>query len=171
MRRGSWSVLLVSVVAVLVSKNSYAQDRSHDPTVVVEPQKPPQGPNSPVFPGRFGLTCQSSNYPAKKPGYLYDKPTSISERMGAPIQSVTVHRYGPGWKSPEDVRRHVLALLEAKTPEVFNYEPWAEAVFADIVATVQFSDHTQGAFEVSGVHVCFVTHSGAPLWTRVLVSK
>jgi hypothetical protein len=43
--------------------------------------------------------------------------------------------------------------------------------FADIVATVQFSDHTEGTLEVSGPHVCFSTHSRSALWLRVFPTK
>jgi hypothetical protein len=43
--------------------------------------------------------------------------------------------------------------------------------FADIIATVQFSDHTEGTLEVSSVHVCFSTHSRSALWLRVFPIK
>jgi hypothetical protein len=43
--------------------------------------------------------------------------------------------------------------------------------FADIIATVQFSDHTEGTLEVSGVHVCFSNHSRSALWLRASPAK
>jgi hypothetical protein len=41
----------------------------------------------------------------------------------------------------------------------------------DIIATVEFSDHTEGTLEVSGVHVCFSNHSRTALWLRVFPIK
>lgn len=102
----------------------------------------------------------------------WDKPISIAEWMGAPIKVVKIRRYGPGWKSPTDVRMRIVRLLQTQSGEVYPYEPWGdEAAFADIAATVQFSDHTEGALEISGVHVCFCTHSGTALWLRAFPNK
>ena len=64
------------------------------------------------------------------------KPTSIAELMGAPIEVVNIRSYGPGWKNPEDVQNLITKLLKTQTSEVYTYEPWAEAAFADIIATV-----------------------------------
>src|ERR1700730_14277147 len=61
---------------------------------------------------------------------------------GGTNQVVKVRRYGPGWKSPADVRMRIVRLLTTQSGEVYPYEPWDEGAFADIVATVQFSDHT-----------------------------
>jgi hypothetical protein len=99
------------------------------------------------------------------------KPTSIAELMGAPIDVVKIRRYSPAWKNPDDVRNRITKLLKTQTAEVYVYEPWAEAAFADIIATVQFSDHTEGTLEVSGVHVCFSNHSRSALWLRVFPIK
>ena len=99
------------------------------------------------------------------------KPTSIAELMGAPIEVVNIRSYGPGWKNPEDVQNLITKLLKTQTSGVYTYEPWAEAAFAAIIATVQFSDHSEGTLEVSGVHVCFSDHSRLALWLRVFRNK
>jgi hypothetical protein len=87
--------------------------------------------------------------------------------MDAPIEVAKIRRYGPGWKNPDDVRNLITKILKTQTAEVYGYEPWDEGVFADIIATVQFSDHLEGALEVSGGHVCFSDHPGSALWLRV----
>ena len=97
------------------------------------------------------------------------RPT-IAELFGAPIEVVRIRRYSPGRKSADDVKKHVAEILGMHAwPGLFGSVPWQEVVFADIVATVQFSDHTEGTFEESGGHVCFSNHSGSAFWTRAVV--
>jgi len=48
--------------------------------------------------------------------------------------------------------------------EVYDYEPWAEMTYENIVATVEFSDHTDGVLEDSSGHVCFSDHFRSVLW-------
>lgn len=123
--------------------------------------------NDSPYLGRFGITCKSS----KPDGGGYrnlEKAATIGELMGAPIKVVKIRRYGRGWKKPEDVRAEVTNLLERRTGEVYPSVPWDEMAYADIVATVEFADHTEGTLEDSGVHVCFTDHSGFALWTRFL---
>ena len=171
MRRNSQSILLVFMLAVLASRPGYPQDRFRDPRVVIDLEKPHSGQSPPGLLAPFGASCKTVKENTKEPSSYHpgwDKPISVSEWMGAPIKVVKVRRYGPGWKSRADVRVRIVRVLKTQSGEVYPYRPWDEAAFADIVATVQFSDHTKGALEVSGVHVCFCTHSGTVLWLRVL---
>lgn len=174
MRRSSQSILFVFILAVLASQHGYAQDQSRGPRVVLDLEEAHSGESPPGLLGAFGASCKSVKENGKEQGSYHpgwDKPISIAEWMGAPIKVVKVRRYGRGWKSPADVRMRIVRLLTTQSGEVYPYEPWDEVAFADIVATVQFSDHTEGALEVSGVHVCFCTHSGTPLWLRVFSNK
>ena len=162
------------VLAALASQTGYAQDKPREPKIVLKLEKPVSGGNPRGW-EPFGATCKSlkpengKDQRSYHPGW--DKPVSIAEWMGAPIEVVKIRRYGPGWKKPDDVRQRVASLLKTQSGEVSPYEDWDEFVFADIIATVQFSDHTEGTLEVSGVHVCFTTHSGMALWLRDLPTK
>jgi hypothetical protein len=171
--RTTYSFFFALALAVLAPQTAYSQDKPKDPKVVLDLEKPAPTANSSRL-GRFGNTCNPFNQtfgelgpPANQPM----KPTSIAELMGAPIDVVKIRRYSPAWKNPDDVRNRITKLLKTQTAEVYVYEPWAEAVFADIIATVQFSDHTEGTLEVSGVHVCFSNHSRSALWLRVFPAK
>jgi hypothetical protein len=171
--RISRSFFVILILAALASRTACAQDKPKDPKVVLDLEKPAPTDNSSHL-QRFGTTCDPFNQkfgelgpPAPQPM----KPTSIAELMGAPIGVVKIRRYGPAWKNPDDVRNRITKLLKTQTAEVYVYEPWAEAAFADIVVTVQFSDHTEGTLEVSNVHVCFSTHSRSALWLRVFPTK
>jgi hypothetical protein len=173
MLRTSHSFFFALALAVLAPQTAYSQDKPKDPKVVIDLEKLAPANNSP-FLGAFGKTCNPFNQkfgelgpPAPQPM----KPTSIAELMGAPIDIVKIRRYGPAWKNPDDVRNRITKLLKTQTAEVYVYEPWAEPAFSDIIATVQFSDHTEGTLEVSSVHVCFSTHSRSALWLRVFPTK
>jgi hypothetical protein len=128
-----------------------------------------------VFSEPFGVSCKPSKPDSGKDRSVGnrgpDKPVPIAALLGAPIALVTIRNYGRGWNKPDDVLKYVADLLETQTGEVYPYPPWDEAVFADIIATVQFSDHRESALEVSGVHVCFSTYSGSAVWLRVFRSK
>jgi hypothetical protein len=166
---------VVLALAVVAAQNGYAQDKSQEPKIVLQLEKPVAGDNPRRLLGPFGATCKSVKQENGKergsyhPGW--DKPVSIAAWMGAPLEEVKIRRYGPGWKKSDDVRKRVASLLKTQSGEVYPYEPWAEGVFQDIVATIQFSDHAEGNLEVSGVHVCFSNHSGTALWLRVLPTK
>ncbi len=169
MLRTSHSAFLILALTVLSSQPACAQDKPQDPKVILDLEKPSPADN-PSRLEKFGKTCDHFNQkfgelgpPSNQPM----KPTSIAELMGAPIDVVKIRRYSPPWKNPDDVRNRITKLLKTQTAEVYVYEPWAEAAFADIIATVQFSDHTEGTLEVSSVHVCFSNHSHSALWLRV----
>lgn len=174
MRRIFQSVCFVFVFVFLAWQSVSSQDKSPEPRVVINLEKPHAGEDPTGVLGPFGTTCKSRKNSEEQRSYEpgLDKPISIAEWMGAPITLVKVRRYGAGWKSPAAVRMRIVKLLETRSGEVYpGYEPWDEMVFSDIVATVQFSDHTEGALEISGVHVCFCTHSGTALWLRVFAAK
>jgi hypothetical protein len=175
MIRNSQAFFTVLALAILVSQSGYAQDKAWEPRIELKLEKPASGGNPAGLLEPFGMSCKSrkqeaGRYRALDNGGL-DKPTSIAELMGARINALKIRRYGPGWKKPDDVRKHLATLLKTQTREVYLYEPWDEAAFADIIATVQFSDHTEGTLEASGVHVCFSDHSGSALWLRGFPAK
>jgi hypothetical protein len=171
--RSLHSFFPVLVLAVLASLPAYSQDKSQNAKVVLDLEKPMPTNNSPHL-EKFGKTCDPFNQKFEKhgpPSNRAMKPTPIAELMGAPIGVVKIRSYGPGWKNPEDVQNLITKLLKTQTAEVYTYEPWAEAAFADMIDTVQFSDHSEGTLEVSGVHVCFSDHSHSALWLRVFRNK
>jgi len=164
---------VVLVLVVLASLPAYAQNKPQNPKVVLDLKKQTPTNDSPHL-EKFGKTCDPFNQKFGKSGPPANrpmKPTSIAELMGAPIEVVKIRSYGRGWKNPEDVQNLITKLLKTQTSEVYAYEPWAEAAFADIIARVQFSDHSEGTLEVSGVHVCFSDHSRLALWLRVFRNK
>jgi hypothetical protein len=151
-----------------------AQDKPEKPKIVFELEKPaPRDNSSPFVFDTFGKTCNPfdlrvSEHSENPP---WNKSASILEAAGAPIDVIKIRRYGSGWKNRDDVQKFVAKLLKAQTMEFSRYEPWDEAVFADIFATVQYSDHSEGVLEVSNVHVCFSDHSRHALWLRVFPLK
>lgn len=177
-----WRVLVVLALTVLMARSSYAQDKTKDPKVVLDLEKPAASENSAdntpegaktsvhvVATAPFGKTC--SAFRAPKDGYRsLDGPTSIADLIGAPIEVVKVRRYnGPGQEKPDrdEVRKHVINLLKMETAEVSRYEAWDEAVFIGLVAKIQFYDHTEGVLEESSGHVCFSDYTGLVWWTRI----
>ena len=147
-----------------VPQACYAQLNAQQPKVVVSLEKPASSPLS-----AFGKTC-SAFKPATDKYRSLDKPVSVSELFGAQVETITIRRYGPNWKKPDDIRKYISALLQAQTREVSSYEPWDEFVFENIVANVRFSDHTEGVLEASGSHLCLSDHSRSVLWLRVAPS-
>jgi len=174
-RRTSHSLIFALALAVLPSQLAHAQDKPQDPKVVLDLEKSaPRNNSSPWVSNTFGKTCNPFDQKFGEHGPSPNqpmKPTSIAELMGAPIEVVKVRRYGPDWKNADDVRNLITKLLKTQTTEISGYEPWDEFVFPDIVATVQFSDHTEGTLEVSGPHVCFSNHSRSAVWLRVFATK
>ena len=170
----SWhSIPFLFLLALVVSRSGYTQDKPQELRVVMDLEKSHSHEDQPRVLG-FGASCKSVKKNDKESGSYHpgwDEPISIPEWMRAPVEVVKVRHYGPSWKSPADVRMRIVRLLQTKSGDVFPYEPWDEMAFADIVATVQFSDHTEGSLEVSGVHVCFSTHSGTALWLRVFPTQ
>jgi len=158
-------------------------DKSKDPKVVFDLEKPAAGNDakakesaraqgsirlSPSQP--FGKACTALG--AAKDGYRnFDSPYSISELFGAPIEVITI-RLGPGQEKldREELRKHIIAVLNAQTVEVSRYADWDEAVWQGIVATIQFYDHTKGVLEESGGHVCFSDYAGTVWWLRIPVT-
>jgi hypothetical protein len=160
------------VLAALASLPAHAQDKSSQPKVVFDLEK--QTPADKPYVEKFGKACDRFNQKSEQhgpSGVRSTKPATIIELMGAPIEVVKIRHYGRTWKNQDEVRNRVTKLINTRTSEVYNYEPWAEFVFADIIATVQFSDHSEGALEVSGVHACFSDHSHFLLWLRVWSDK
>jgi len=136
--RSLHSFFAVLVFAVLASLPAYAQDKPPNAKVFLDLEKPTPTNDSPHL-EKFGKTCDPFTQkfgkygtPANRPM----KPTSIAELMGAPIEVVKIRSYSPGWKNPEDVQNLITKLLKTQTAEVYTGEPWAEAAFADIIATV-----------------------------------
>jgi hypothetical protein len=161
------SSLLVLALLPLGCLANSSQDKSHktqQPRVVLDLQKPSAGEKS--FRRRFGMTCPSQEPEAS----LYrdlEHPASISELLGAPIEVVRIRSYGAHWKKFDDVRKRVIQVLETQTGTIYPGEVWDEMVLADIVATIRFSDGSEGALEESGGHVCFKNHSKSTAWARI----
>jgi hypothetical protein len=161
------SSLLVLALLPLVFSATSPQDKSRktqQPRVVLDLQKPSAGENS--LRRRFGKTCPSQGPEAS----LYrdlERPASISELLGAPLEVVRIRSYGAHWKKFDDVRKRVIQVLETQTGTIYPGEVWDEMVLADIVATIRFSDGSEGALEESGGHVCFTDHSKSTAWARI----
>ncbi len=160
------SSLLILAVMLFHPPTISAQNKSNKsqpPKVVRDLEK--AGPGK-VFPAtRFGLTCQLLG-PRGSPVRNLEHPASISELLGAPVELLKIRRYGPAWQNFAEVRQHVIKLLETQTTAVYSYEPWDELVIADVVATLRFSDKSEGSLEESGGHVCFTDHSKSTVWIR-----
>jgi hypothetical protein len=169
---GSLAANLPLVLVALASLPAHAQDKPPEPKVVFDLEKPTSIGN--VHVEKFGKACDRFNQRSAQHGpwgVRSTKPATIAELMGTPIEIVKILQYGQSWTNPDEVRNRVTKLINTRASEVYNYEPWAEFVFADIIATVQFSDHSEGALEVSGVQACFSDHSHSVLWLRVWSDK
>jgi hypothetical protein len=185
MLRSPQYFLVILALAVAAAQPGYVQDKTQDknkdPRVVVELEKrsPSSDANakepanadgtthlSPAEP--FGKAC--SAFGATKDGYRsFDRPFSVNELFGAPIAVVIIRRLGTGQEKPdrEELRKHIVAVLNAQTTEVSRYVEWDELVPPGIVATVQFSDRSKGVLEESGGHVCFSDYAGTVWWLRI----
>lgn len=162
------SSLLVLILVPPIAVSS-AQDKPTPTKVVMELEKSAVEPDS-FVPRRFGLTCHSSKDNASRYHDLQHS-ASIVELFGSPVAVVRIRSYGCRWKTPDEVRNHVIRLLATRTTEVYQYEPWAEMVYDDMVAIVQFSDKSEGTLEESGGHVCLSDHRHAVIWARVKPEK
>ena len=79
---------------------------------------------------------------------------------------------GPSQEKPdrEELRKRILAVLNARTTEVSRYADWDEWVPQGIVTTIQYYDRTKGVLEESGGHVCFSDYAGTVWWLRIPVT-
>jgi hypothetical protein len=168
-------------LAALAARPNYAQYKNKDPRVVIELEKqsPTNDSNAKAPPSAdstthlsitqpFGKAC--SAFGAAKDGYRnFDRPYSVNELFGAPIAVIIIRRLGAFQEKPdrEELRKHIVAVLNAQTTEVSRYVEWDESVPLGIVATVQFSDRTKGVLEESGGHVCFSDYAGTVWWLRI----
>jgi hypothetical protein len=148
------------------------QTQGREPRIVVDLQKQPKKAGLiPAAP--FGASCNAAKADSPNPDVgssPHYNSAPILQLLGAPVRSVRIHRVASR-KSQATARQRVLTVLNSDGQAVFTYEPWAEAAFSDIVATIEFSDHTQRPLEISNVHVCFATHAGTTLWTEVFPEK
>jgi hypothetical protein len=188
MLRNSRRILLILALAAVAARPSYAQDKNQDktkePKVVLDLEKSPPAndarakesasadPTTHFSIARpFGKACSALG--AAKDGYRnFDSPVSISDLFGAPIEVITIRRLGRWQEKPdrEELRKHIMNVLNAQTVEVSRYADWDEAVQQGIVATVQFVDRTKGVLEESGGHVCFSDYAGTVWWLRIPVA-
>jgi hypothetical protein len=169
------SILLGAVIAC--SSTSLTQEKPTEPKIVVEAKGP--RPNQYAPPGsggifiiahRFGETCKAT-VDTDSPHFPFDKPTSITDAMGAPVTEIDIASYGQSWKKEDDIRSHVLQVLSEKSSEFAPGILWDEAVAIDLVGTIQFADRKKGAFEESAGHLCFNDHNGGAIFTRVRLEK
>jgi hypothetical protein len=179
--------IVILALAAAAAQPAYAQDKNQDkakvPKVVLDlekssptidsKQKEAAGADGsshlPVVPP-FGKAC--SAFGAAKDGYRsFDSPYSISELFGAPIEIITIRRLGPSQEKPdrEELRKRILAVLNARTTEVSRYADWDEWMPQGIVTTIQYYDRTKGVLEESGGHVCFSDYAGTVWWLRIPV--
>src|SRR5437773_1651281 len=112
MFKTSVSAMLVALLLGGALLNDCAQNRGANPTIGIALEKVPDI-RSRSF-ERFGLHIASSSdsFPA-----VWDKPAPVLQWIGAPIRSVTIRCYGPGWKNQYTVRNHLSKLLTAQTRE------------------------------------------------------
>jgi hypothetical protein len=189
MFRGPQYFLVALALAAAAAQPSYAQeknqDKTKDPKVVLDLEKPSPAidskekesasvdGSSPLSAAQpFGRAC--SAFGAAKDGYRsLDRPFTIAELFGAPIAVITVRRLGSGQEKPdrEELRKHILAVLNARTVEVSRYADWDEWVPQGIVTTIQFVDRTKAVLEESAGHVCFSDYAGTVWWLRVPASS
>ena len=182
-------VMVVS--GALATHSALAQDKPREPKVVLEFQKPAPADASSAaanagakdfdgasgnartpfrigaIPGAFGEACKALSS-AEGPDRRLDKPVPIAELFGGPIAVVRVRRYGTGREKPDrdEVLQRVAKILQAQTDDIARGILWSEAAFADLLATIEFSDHTKGVLEESGGHVCFSDHAGTVWYLR-----
>ena len=184
MLRSPQCFLVILALALAAAQRGSAQDKNKDPKVVVELDKRTQTNDSnakepastdgttPLTPvGGFGKAC--SAFGAARDGYRnFDKPVTVSDLFGAPIAVVIIRRLGPNQEKSdrEELRKHIVAVLNAQTTDVSRYEDWDEVVWVGIVATVQFADRSKGVLEESGGHVCFSDYAGTVWWLRIPVA-
>jgi hypothetical protein len=179
MPRRAQYFLAILTLAAAAAQPSYAQDKTKDPKIVIDLEKPaqsneskvkdPANTDAPIAPP-FGKACSAVG--ATKDGYRnFDSPVSISNLFGAPIEIITIRRLGPNQEKPdrEELRKRIIAVLNAQTTEVSRYADWDEWVPQGIVATIQFYDHTKSVLEESGGHVCFSDYAGTLWWLRIPV--
>jgi hypothetical protein len=189
MLRSPKKLFVILALAAATAQPSYAQDKSQDknkdPRVVVEldkraatndsKAKEPTSSDgsthlSPDEP--FGKAC--SAFGAAKDGYRnFDRPFAVNELFGAPIAVVIIRRLGSGQEKPDrdELRKHIVEVLNAQTSEVSRYVDWDEFVPPGIVATIQFADRSKGVLEESGGHVCFSDYAGTVWWLRIPVES
>jgi hypothetical protein len=185
MLRNPQYFLAIFALAAATALPGYAQDKNQDktkePRVVLDLEKSPpakdpkaKDPTSAdtastfAIAPAFGKAC--SAFGAAKDGYRnFDHPYTVAELFGAPIAVVIIRRLGSSQEKPdrEELRKHILTVLNAQTVEVSRYEDWDEAVPAGIVTTIQFDDRSKGVLEESGGHVCFSDYAGTVWWLRI----
>ncbi|MGA7225420.1 MAG: hypothetical protein WA867_10515 [Candidatus Acidiferrales bacterium] len=167
-QRGIYAMLALAALTAPIARVGYSQGKSKDPKVVLDLDKtPPPAKDSIESTEPFGKTC--SAFAPSRDGYRnFDDPVSIADLVGAPIETIRVRRYNDAKDKPdkEEARKQVEKVLKSETTEESRYEPWDEAVSANLVAKTEFFDHTKGVLEASGEHVCFSDYSGLVWWVR-----
>jgi hypothetical protein len=181
MPRSPQYFLVILALAAAAAQPNYAQDKTKDPKIVIDLEKPTPANESkvkepgsadgstpaPIVPP-FGKAC--SAFGAAKDGYRnFESPVSISDLFGAPIEVITIRRLGPGQEKPdrEKLRKRIFALLNAQTVEVSRYADWDESVPQGMVATIQFYDRSKAVLEESAGHVCFSDFAGTVWWLTI----
>ena len=145
-------ILALLALAIAAPQPSRAQDKNSGPKVVVELDKrAPASESNSKFPPTadaatrlaqvetFGKACSAVG--VTKDGYrTFDKPVFLGDLFGAPITVVTIRRLAAGQEKldREELRKRIVAILNAQTTEVSRYADWDEWVGEGIVATVQF---------------------------------
>lgn len=162
------ALLALATLAALAARTGRSQDKPKDPKIVLDLEKtPPPAKDSIAAAEPFGKTC--SAFAPPRDGYRnFDDPVPIEDLIGAPVETIRVRRYNDAKDKPDkdEVRKQVEKVLKSEATEESRYEPWDEAVSANLVAQTQFFDHTKGVLEASGNHVCFSDYSGLVWWVR-----
>jgi hypothetical protein len=158
-------VLLIGLFVLFSCATAPAQNKVSRKITIVA--KKPTMPLDGIASMGFGATCRATS-DAQSPYFRNYKPVAISDVLGAAVKSIAITSYSPEWKNREEIRLHVLQVLNAQASEFAPGIEWDEGVFVDVVGTIQFADGKKGAFEESAGHVCFNDYKGAVIFTRIL---
>ena len=162
---GVWAshLVIAGALVALSGASGLSQEKLTQPKVVFE--KNAAAPVT-LMRSAFGHTCKATG-PATKSYKSMHGAFTVAQVLGAPIAAVKIRSY-PARVKQKDIQDWVLKTLATKVDEPpMSYEPWDEWVRTDIVATIQFADKKQGAFEESTWHVCLTDDSGAVWWMRI----
>lgn len=104
-------------------------------------------------------------------GVSKENKVSVRNFLGPKLKSITITEVRSTIGETHDkfgaAKGHLIDLFAKSPRSIFRYEPWANAIQADIVGRINYLDGKSGEFRCADGYLCLQDHDGKHWWMRM----
>ena len=104
-----------------------------------------------------------------EPGVSVGNTINVRDFLGLKLKSIAITQM-TNFESHEkfELAKGTIVELLQKSPKTrYRYEPWANAVHADFIAQINYSDGKTGELRCTYGYLCIQDHDGKHWWMRM----